>query len=266
MNMDKNIPSEEEIVDLLNRIHPHPGPGFNQKRMSQPWNHQNRLQFWAGFIPGRTAASLGLILLLVLGISLLSPSLDTLAQRFSQFFLPSPSSQTIADTALLKTSHPLERFNLTISEAEGLAGFEMKTPAQTPSEFRLVGATYDELREAIILHHVTESGGLVLRISQQQLDSDYQGIGPETVVEMVEIGNHSGEFVTGGWLIPEVESGADATVASSAAQPVWDANVKLQTLRWADGEFLYEIIIAGSSEQSGYLDKDAMIALANRMQ
>ena len=261
--MDKKIPTEEEITDLLSRVQPHPKPRFHQRMGQQPWNAERRKSFWASFTPMRTATSLGLVLLLVLGVILVSPSLDTFAQRFTQFFQPSPSSQAIADTAHLQTVQPLERFTLTIDEAEALAGFEMKIPATVPTEFRLIGASYNELREAIILHYATPSDGLVLRLSQQRLDPDYQGIGPEAVVEKVAVGPYAGEYVAGGWMIPEVESGADATKSPSEPQAVWDAHVKLQTLRWSDGEFLFEIIFAGGADQPGYLDKDGLIALAN---
>jgi hypothetical protein len=105
----------------------------------------------------------------------------------------------------------------------------------------------------------------VLRISQQQADSDYQVIGPEAIVEVVSIGSFKGEYVSGGWKIPEVESLPDGSGNSTPPQPVWDANTKLQTLRWSDGEYLYEIILAGAMGQSGYINKDGLITLANQM-
>jgi hypothetical protein len=263
--MKNEIPTEEEIADLLSQVQPRPSAGFNQRMAAQPWSHGDRVPFWAGFTPLKMAASLGMILLLVFGISLFSPSLDTLAERFTQYFYPSPSSLSVAETAPLQTIQPLKRFGLSIPAAEDRAGFAMKTPNPAPEEFNFGGATYDELREAIILHYTTASGGLVLRISQQLLDSDYQGIGPEAEVEKVEIGGFSGEYVAGGWMIPEVELGADATPSPIRSRTVWDASVKLQTLRWSDGEFLYEIILAGGTDQPGYLDKDGLIALANRI-
>ncbi len=263
--MDKNIPTEEEITDLLSRIQPQPGAGFKQKMAAKPWNQEGRAPFWFGRFPQRAAATFGLILLLVFGISFISPALNTVAERFTHFFSLSPGSLAIVENALLETSHPTARFNLTIPEAEALADFKIKLPATTPQEFLLVGATYDDLREVIILHYTTDSKGLVLRLSQQRIDPDYQAIGPEAVIEKVEIGPYPGEFVAGGWMIPEVESGTDATRSPASSQTVWDAIVKLQTLRWSDGEFLYEIILAGSSEQPGYLDKNGLISLAKHL-
>jgi hypothetical protein len=265
MSMDKEPPTEKEISDLLRQVQPRPGAEFQQRMAAQLWNRKEPTSFWANFTPLKTAASLGLILLLVVGISLFSPSLDTLAQRFYQFFSPAPSSRPSAEIAPLQTSHPLERFTLTIPAAEALAGFVMKTPDPIPEEFHFLGATYDELRKAIILHYATASDSLVMRISQQHLDSDYQGISPEAEVESVEIGPYAGEYVSGGWIIPEVELGADATPTPIGAPLVWDPHAKLQILRWTDGEFLYEIILAGGAERPGYLDKNGLIALANQM-
>jgi len=265
MNMDDKIPTEDEITKLLSKIQPQPEPGFRQKMAGQPWNHQGRMVLWTGFTPRRTMATIGLVLLVVVGVSLLSPSVNTLAQRFTQFFSPSSRSQVIPEISPLEPNPILERFNLTITEAEILAGFEMKTPRDISQEFNLRGAAYDQLREAIILHYTTESGGLVLRISQQKIDSDYQGIGPEAEVEIISVGPYTGEFVAGGWKITEVESEADATQSPDTPQTVWNAKVNLQTLRWTDGEFLFEIILAGGLNQTGYLDKDDLIALANRM-
>ena len=66
-------------------------------------------------------------------------------------------------------------------------------------------------------------------------------------------------------MIPDVKSEADATASPMGPQAVWDANVNLQTLRWSDGQFLYEIILAGGVGQPGYLAKEGLIALANQL-
>jgi hypothetical protein len=105
-----------------------------------------------------------------------------------------------------------------------------------------------------------------MRISQQRPGPDYQAIGPQAVVEIVQIGRNQGEYVSGGWMIPEVKSGVDATTGSSTPEAIWDADVNLQTLRWTDGEFLYEIVLAGNARQPPSLDKEALIRLANHMQ
>jgi len=260
-------PSEEEIADLLGQIQPSPSAGFHVRMANQPWNKEHRPSFWGNFTPLKAGATLGLVVILTLGIALFSPNLETLAQRLSQFFWPAATEPTITMIDPTATGDPLARFHHDIPEAEALAGFAMKTPTNLPEEFSFTGAAYDERREAIILNYATPTGNLVLRISQQHLGPDYQGISPEAVVETVQIGPYMGEYVAGGWMIPkpEVESGPDITTYPTATQMVWDATVKLQTLRWTDGDYLFEIILAGGAELPGYLDKDDLIALATQM-
>jgi hypothetical protein len=260
-------PSEEEIADLLGQIRPSPSPKFHARMASQPWNQQPRASFWARFTPLKAGATLGLVLILTLGVAFFSPTLETLAQRLSQFFWPTSHDPAIAVLDPTATGDPLISFQLSVPEAEAQAGFAMKTPATMPEDFILTGANYDERREAIILHYTTATGTVVLRISQQYLGPDYQGIDPQAVVESAQVGPYTGEYVAGGWMIPEpeVESGLDITPKPSTTQMVWDATVKLQTLRWSDGNYLYEIILAGGAEQPGYLDKNDLIVLATQM-
>ncbi|HBY06337.1 MAG TPA: hypothetical protein DEH22_00555 [Chloroflexi bacterium] len=264
MKKDRKTPTEDEIGALLSRIQPRPGPGFHQRMANQPWNRQKRASLWTGFTPLRAAGTLGLVVLLVLGVSILFPSADTLAQRLSQFFAPSPSPQIRLAIDPRATSHPEERFNLSVSEAEAQAEFDLQLPESLPVGFALTGAFYDELRQAVILNYTANDAKLVMRLSQQYLGPDYQSIGPEAVIESVKVGTFAGEYVAGGWMIPvpEVKSGAEAEASTPTPQLVWDAAVNLQTLRWSDGEYLYEIIFAGSAQQPAYLDKEALIALA----
>lgn len=264
--MENIPPTEDQIIELLRQIKPMPSNGFRKKMEEKPWNHRKRFLQWNSTTSLRAITTIGVVLILIIGLSLLTPSLNTLAQRLSQYFSPSPGNQVVTVIPPLKTTHPLDRFNLSIDEAESKAGFKIKEFTRIPPEFILVGAAYDELREAIIFHYSTESEGLVLRISQQRLDSDYQSIGPEAEVEIVQVGPHIGEYVAGGWTIPEVESHADESQSTNMQQTVWQANVNLQILRWSDGKFLYEIILAGDKGQAGYLEKENLIILAEHSQ
>jgi hypothetical protein len=100
----------------------------------------------------------------------------------------------------------------------------------------------------------------------QKVDAEYQQIGPDAVVEFVSIGALTGEYVSGGWKIPEVESEIINTIYPPTTQTVWDTNVNLQTLRWSDGEFLYEIILASGNDLTRYLDKDDLVSIAESIQ
>ena len=264
--MNNKIPSEEEIEKLLRKVQPLPNPEFHQKMAKKPWNSDPIIPFWSRRNVLKAAISFGIIFAFGIGLTLLSPSLNTMAQRFTLFFSPSPSNIGVGTITALETSHPQERFNLNINQVEDLIGFKIKTPGEIPEEFRLEGVAYDEIREAAILNYMTESRDLVMRVSMQKFDADYQRIGPEAEIEFVTIGAFTGEYVSGGWMIPEVESGIDNTVIPSKTQTFWDINVKLQTLRWSDGEFLYEIILAGGNDKNGYLDKIELVSIAESMQ
>jgi len=268
MTTEKFIPTEEEIADLLSRVQPQPGPRYHHQMNEHPWNQDKPTQLWNRVNLSRVAMVFGMILLLFLGISFFSPSFDSFAQRFSQFFSPSDSEILTTQIDPREISHPLERFNLSLFEAEAFVGFPLKTPASLPSDFEFTGAFYDEIRRAAIMNYTTSEGQLVLRISQQRLGSNYQSIGPAAQIVSVEIGSFVGEYVVGGWMIPvpEVKSGAEENAFPTTPQVIWDPTVNLQTLRWSDGTILYEIMLAGDPEHPAHLEKDELIALATRLQ
>jgi hypothetical protein len=264
--MNKHIPSEEEIENILRKIQPHPHPEFYQRISKKPWIRNPSFPFRLQKNIKNAAITLGIFFAFGLSLILLSPSLNTMAHRFTLFFLPSQSNIEFGAISALETSHPQDRFDLNIKQAEELIDFKIKSPRDIPDEFQLEGVAYDELREAVILSYMTESRDLVMRVSMQKVDADYQQVDPEAVIEFVSIGPYKGEYVSGGWAIPEVESEIVNTIIPSKTQAVWDINGKLQTLRWSDGEFLYEIILAGENDLTGYLNKNGLVSIAESMQ
>lgn len=263
--MDEKIPDEFEIGELFSQIKPTPNPGFHKKMVHQPWNKLKQKPFWFEFSRTQTIATISIVSLLIIGIAFVSPNLNTLARQLTQFFSPTMSNQVGEAIKSLETRQIEERFTLSIIDAEKLAGFKLKRITAPLNKFSFVGATYDELRGAIILQYTANSGGLVLRFSQQLLDPDYQGIDPKAVVEKVTIGKYNGEYVAGGWSISEVESDDDPKFNENTSNAYWDPNVKLQTLRWTDGIYLFEIILAGGRDQIDYLDKQGLVELAKHL-
>ena len=264
--MMSNKPDDNQIIDWLGSVRPTPGAEFYQKAAHQPWAAGEHPPRKAGFFPRRVAAIAGLALLLVVVISLTSPSLEVLAQRWLQFFLPKTSDQTTVQIPISEISDPAGRFTLTIAEAEALAGFTARVPAELPSDFRFSGAAYEAERGAIVLNYMTQSGG-VLRIIQSRAVEEYQQIGASAEVEMVSVGGLSGEYLRGAWVIPEVKSALDTPAKTTLPlQATWNPAANSQMLRWQSGEMLFEIIVAGGVEnQPGYLDKEDLIALAEQM-
>jgi len=263
-----STPDEDEIFELLSTIQPKPSQKFHQRMADQPWvqsaNHSTGFRVNAP----RLAAIAGLVFLLVLFLSLATPALEVVAQRLMQFFLPTISDQTLLQITLEETSSPAEYFSLTISEAENLAGFNASVPAHLPEGYSLTGAIYNSERNAIVLNYNSDTPGQILRILQRPLSEEYQQIGASAVVEIVQIGSATGEYVTGAWTIPEVESVLEETEIEQtiSMQATWDPEAEIQILRWDEDEMQFEIIFGGGNPSNrGYLTKADLLELAENM-
>ncbi len=258
-NRPTPAPEDERIAALLARIQPRPGQRFRERMARQPWNRAGSAAP-RGWQPAWVRPALaGLVLMLLVGIALGSASLQALAEQFSHYFLPSNSDQT---TIQLPTpSAPTNVVaGLTIAEAESLAGFPAHLPARLPAGFSFQQALFQPVRQAIVLEYAAKSPSLVLRITQRLASQEFQSIGAGALVELVEIGSSVGEYVRGGWRIPEVESEFET---GPARQATWDSQAEIQFLRWQRDGRLYEIIFGGGTpETSQSLEKEDLITLA----
>jgi len=264
-----SIPNEDEIGQLLSTIQPAPSQRFYKKMAEQPWIQRGHRPHSSRLNAQRIAAFAGMVFLFILLLSLATPTLEVVAQRLLQFFMPTIEDQTILQITLDETSSSAEDFPLTISEAENLGGFDASEPANLPDGFYLTGAIYNPDREAIAINYVSEIKGQTLRILQRPLSEEYQQIGASAVVETVQIGDVTGEYVTGAWTIPEVESAIELTEFGKTVpmQATWNPDAEIQMLRWVENDMLYEIIFGGGTPNNpGYLTKLDLIALAESMQ
>ena len=256
-----NPPSEEQIENLLKRIQPNPGNGFHHRMADQPWNRKGYRSFWGRLHSVGIPALTILVVLLVLGISLFSPSVQAIAQRFAQFFIPAPSDQLTVAIPASEIQVPDTQLNLTIQEAEALAGFQAKIPNSLPLGYTFAGAGYIPERQALVLNYTTPNR--VLRITQRPESVEYQSVGVSATVESVSIGALTGEYVSGAWTVLK----ADEDTPSSTIQANWDPDAQFQLLRWQENDMLFEIISGGGrSDDAGYLTKTDLIALAENLQ
>ncbi len=263
-----SIPDEGEISELLSSIQPEPSQRFHHKMAKQPWFQRDDLPSRARTHTRRLAAITGFVLLLVLFLTLATPTLEVVAQKLMQFFLPTISDQTLLQITLEETSSPAGDFSLSIPEAESLAGFSANLPARLPEGYSLTGVFYNPDRNAIVLNFDSENQVQSLRILQRLLSEEYQQIGASAVVETVQIGDITGEYVTGAWTIPEVESALEISEFGNTTtlQATWDPGAEIQMLRWVENEMLYEIVFGGGDpDKPGYLTKFDLIALAESM-
>lgn len=262
------IPDEDEIGNILRSIQPKPSQNFHRRMADHPWargsDQPRRFKLYAQ----RLSIITGVVILFVLSFNLATPSIDVVAQRLLQFFIPTIGDQTEVQITLEQASQPSNDYALSISEAEILAGFRASMPEQLPSGFTLSGANYHPERDAIVLNFVPDSSGHILRILQRPMSEEYQQIGASAVIETVQIGSSTGEYVTGAWTVPEVESALEKTEfgKTTPLQATWDPNAEIQMLRWIKNEILFEIIFgSGTPDTPGYLSKLDLIAIAENM-
>jgi hypothetical protein len=258
----------EQIESLLNRIKPKPGPSFHQRMQNQPWAQTTLDQAGNRFLPRRLAVLLSLVTLFVLIFSLMTPTLKVVAQRWLQFFLPAIGNQATMQVPQEEIDNSGLDFSLTISAAEKQAGFLATLPASLPDGYSFAGVAYQAKRQAIVLNYVMQDNQQQLLISQRPQGPDFQKIGGDALVEIVAIGEISGEYVSGAWTIPEVKSSRDeiAKGQSPTLEITWDPEAGIQILRWQKDQLLFEIIFAGNNpEISGYLTKPDLIAIAETM-
>ncbi|MCC6187666.1 MAG: hypothetical protein IT318_01420 [Anaerolineales bacterium] len=163
-----------------------------------------------------------------------------------------------------------DRFPLTLGEAAAEAGFPIKVPTYLPDGFEFRGARYDATRQAVEQYFVfaVQTTGPVMTAQftlVQQPNAFDSLIGPSATIETVTIGGSPGEYVAGGWLYKPsgTQAESDGTVVQ---QFTWEPTmVPLQTLRWAEGGYYYEMAFIGSDTQGGYLVMEKLVSIASNM-
>jgi hypothetical protein len=158
-------------------------------------------------------------------------------------------------------------FNLSIPQAEELAGVKLLVPSQLPEFLSFLGAKYEvETKVSRVFYVVEEPYMNGLTVSQQvvsepddcaicdivvgnstQLGSDNSPmiVGADSNLETVEIGDVTGQYVTGVW------KGTDC------CGWVWDSEPFLKTLRWQIDDRAFELQYTGSD-----LSKTDLVAIA----
>jgi hypothetical protein len=122
-------------------------------------------------------------------------------------------------------------FNLSIAEAEQLAGFDVLEPIGMSRFLNFDAAAFDPQRNIVRIRYVT---GFVLREEQFQFTDDCDGcrmVGASAVVQKVQIGDVTGEYVLGVW-----------EAMGDTGQWGWIATPFLQRLRWKVNDMAFELM------------------------
>jgi hypothetical protein len=198
-----------------------------------------------------------------------SPATDTASVLATQA-TAMPEAKTVEASTAVPPSTLDSNFPLTLGEAAVEAGFPIRTPADLPAGFEFRGARFDANRQAVEQYFVFvgQTTGPVLTaqfILAQQPGAFDSLIGPSAAIDPVTVGDWPGEYVAGGWLYKpsgtQVES--DGTVVQQFS---WEQTlVPLQTLRWAEDGYFFEIAFIGSDTQAGYLVRDDLVSIASSL-
>ena len=209
-------------------------------------------------IPRGALAILTVIALFALGLT--TPQGRTFAQEILQFFTRAESDTFPLDPSKRPplpdetTEEPYNIFNAnrTVSEVEAAVDFEVLEPTWLPEELSFSGANFDpENKIAYLLYDYRqgEGNGLVLKQEPFQTTEDCElcyTVGTSANVEIIQIGDVSGEYVEGVWKLNGTEA-------------VWESDPYLKRMLWQANGMAYELLFTGPFDS---VTKADMIAIA----
>jgi hypothetical protein len=205
-----------------------------------------------------------------------------LAQQIIQFFTPDDDDQS--ETTLYYEPQPdfegrEEEFIIPpLDELAPSLPFTPLLPAELPASYEVEIAHFDERGQVLEVIYSCQAGNLWgFMVAQSPISSDElseippMNVGASAVIEDVQIGDVSGQYVAGGWrvVVPEVRPEGTAAVQ---ADMEWDNEMPWFMLRWHDGGMLYTLQSAMGSvtripqQDTGCeLDRDDVIAIAENL-
>ncbi len=290
MNKDKDQSEEsnhstfeEEITTLFNVFKPRPSKDFYRRMESAPWSTPrktiNRFEtflrrlFGVGNpspLPGlRVALATFAILLVIVIVTLASPSLQAVAQQLLQFIIPAPTDEltlqmTVQQPGTQEPLNAVERYPLTLTQAEETAGYSVSVISKLPQGLTLAGARYNPDLQAVSLLYT--GAGQTLLFTQRPVGeiNEFTTVGASAPVEIVSVHGLPAEFVTGGWKVTDTNDRIQSTPAPGTQVSLgvyWDPSLPQYILRWQEGNTQYEIL-STKTAQGITINKDDLIAMA----
>lgn len=235
--------------------------------------------------------------LLVLLAVAMFPAARALAQQIAQFFWQAaqPVMSVVFVTPEGGEIHGPENIPpfIRVSEAEALAGFDVKEPTMAlPEGFVFSGAGYLPAREiggvsyppsVGLAYDFCDSEGCRPRGYEplyitaypwaddpSSLPEELLGIhGPVHGVESVELRGVTGEYVSGWWdgipLMPKFEDGV-FLMPTGEVDATWNPDLPFQVVRWQENGFVFEVMNREDAPGSpAFLERDVLFALAESL-
>jgi hypothetical protein len=161
-------------------------------------------------------------------------------------------------------------FNLTLPEAERQAGFKVRTISVSEVTYLIpglefTGAHYDTNLQAVIIRYSAENHSLFLTQRKHSTIEEYNTIGPETMVEQVNVRGVMGEYVTGGWKSAETPMITPRPGDQVNLDVTWDPSLPQHILRWEESGFLFEILTSAGLGRQIDIEKEELIKIAESM-
>ena len=252
-NRQQEAPDESTIVDLFQRIKPKPSQRFYQHMISAPWNTEYSL-IKRNIVSNRIRIlkpGIGFLVLLILAFVftyLFVPSVRVTADQIIHFFLPSSSNQLQikvtpeSPTVMLDFSNP-ENFQLSSSEVQKLVKFKVGELSSLPSELMFIGTRYEQSYNSVIFLYISDDYDLLFTQHPVRNSQDVFRIGESANIEIIDVGEHKGEYVLGGWkALPTTPLASYPPLGSpTEINAVWDNSLPQSTLRWQSGGMVYEL-------------------------
>lgn len=233
-------PTTQAITNLLRDFGEHPSKEFHTRHANAPWLQAKAPQrranwYWRGMLMAG--------LMLLLWFTLPSGFVAALDEFFGLYRAPSDTVEAPQGTIL-----PEAPAIATLEEASALVGFDIRTPSPLPeivqqSKITVTGEQPDNMFAMI---DYRDAGGYSYLSLEAKRGPLYLQIGATANVEIVQVGNVSGEYVQGGFI-----------VRGNVSE--WDSSYANKTLRWQIGDISYML-------SSSHLSKQALIDLAAGMQ
>ena len=209
------------------------------------------------------------LILLIVGI--------VVAQQIFDFFRQSETDQQ-AIPVRFGTGGQIVNTPKTLEEAVKLVDYEIAVPTFVPEAYQFGEVYYWREENSLSIHYQCGTFRELI-LAQRPMSSNEAAnlnqldVGASASIETVAIGDTTGQYVRGAWIVKDNIRALAATAIAGTpipAQSVWENDSELQTLYWYADGILYVLSNIGSRIDVGTagectLDKDDYAAVANSM-
>lgn len=256
--MKEHESDEMEIISVIQAFQPSPTEQFYRQIAAMPWNVEDKRPIRRWLL---VAASITLIVAAFLTV----PPLRTLAQDVIDSLFNRADGDAKTNTYIAVAPDAEYDPYSSLEQAAAQTSFPVSTPTIMPDGYFFEGAVWDSDQSAIFLSYIYGGGGRSLQITETTHAEIFREIGASTNIENVQIGDLTGEYVEGEWVVydrPQGEAGETVT-----EEATWNPTAPSRRLRWQHGDITYEIwALGGSEDDPAYIGKEAMIEIAESMQ